>query len=330
MTKTILVTGAEGFLGRKIVELFSDPNYSLRSTDVTGCRPCDLVSCSENALDELVRDVSVVLHVAGFAHHTGSVTPDIRKRYFEINTEATRRIAEAAKKTGRLERFVFLSSGAVYGSAAGQSGRFDESSPCAPDDAYGESKREAEQILETLFTDTETALVILRMATLFGEEDPGNMQRLIDSINRNRFVWIDTGRSRKTFIHRDDAAKACLLAATETLRSKNSIYNVSGETKETREILTDIFRELGKPLPKIRIPGSLARFLSGTLSACCLHRGIAAKIHRSVVKWQDDKPYDGSRFEQDFVFAPTVSMLEGLKREVAWMQGTHSLTCPSP
>jgi nucleoside-diphosphate-sugar epimerase len=332
--KKILITGAAGFLGRKIVELFRSTNWQIRATDLFSVSPfdntieyhcIDLTTCDETILMSLTENINTVLHVAGFAHHIGVVTPIIRNKYFQINTKVSERLCRASIITKNLNRFVFLSTGAVYGSAPDDS-QFDENSDCHPEEPYAESKFEAENLLINICSESDMQLSILRMSTLFGEEDPGNMQRLISSIVRNRFVWIDTGKSRKTFIHRDDAANACYLAATSDISDKVSIYNVSGVTLKTTEILQEIYRQLNKHLPKFQISGYLAKLLTQILSFCTFHYGISAKIHRSVTKWLEDKPGNGTKFCRDFNFTPKITMQEGLHREIEWMRSIGEIS----
>jgi nucleoside-diphosphate-sugar epimerase len=332
--KKVLITGAAGFLGRKIVDLFRSTDWHVRATDLFPVSPfdntveyrcIDLTTCDETVLVSLTESIDTVLHVAGFAHHAGAVTPVIRNKYFQINTNVSEKLFRASIITKNLSRFVFLSTGAVHGSAPDDS-QFDENSACHPEEPYAESKFEAEKLLANICTDSDVQLLILRMSTLFGEEDPGNMHRLISSIARNRFIWIDTGKSRKTFIHRDDAARACYLAATSDISDTISIYNVSGIMLKTREILKEIYCQLDKPLPKLQISGHFAKFLTHLLSCCTFHRGVPAKVHRSVVKWLEDKPGNGTKFCHDFNFSPSITMQEGLRREIEWMRSIGEIS----
>jgi nucleoside-diphosphate-sugar epimerase len=332
--KNVLVTGAGGFLGRKIVELFRSTDWKIRATDLLPVSPfdntieyhcVDLTQCNETVLVSITKNINTILHVAGFAHHAGAVTPVIRNKYFQVNSNASERLFRTSIASENLKRFVFLSTGAVYGSAAGDS-FFDENSNCHPEEPYAESKLEAEKILANICSHSNVQLSILRMSTLFGEEDPGNMRRLISSIARNRFVWIDAKENRKTFIHRDDAAYACYLTVTSDISEKISTYNVSGMTLKTNEIVSEIYQQLGKPLPNFRISGHGAQLLSKILSVCFFNRGIPAKLHRSIVKWLEDKPGNGSKFCCDFNFIPKITMQEGLHREIEWMRSVGEIS----
>ena len=57
------------------------------------------------------------------------------------------------------------------------------------------------------------ALTILRLATLYGEGDPGNVGRLMRTLDRGRFLWIGDGSNRKSLLYRGDAANACMAVA---------------------------------------------------------------------------------------------------------------------
>ena len=57
------------------------------------------------------------------------------------------------------------------------------------------------------------ALTILRLATLYGEGDPGNVGRLMRTLDRGRFLWIGDGSNRESLLYRGDAARACMAVA---------------------------------------------------------------------------------------------------------------------
>ena len=92
------------------------------------------------------------------------------------------------------------------------------------------------------------ALTILRLATLYGEGDPGNVGRLIRTLDRGRFLWIGDGSNRESLLYKGDAARACM-AVAERPASGINIYNVSALKKPpifmgaslTPEILWTIF-----------------------------------------------------------------------------------------
>ena len=70
------------------------------------------------------------------------------------------------------------------------------------------------------------ALTILRLATLYGEGDPGNVGRLMRTLDRGRFLWIGDGSNRKSLLYKGDAASARMV----TVERPSSGVNVYNET----------------------------------------------------------------------------------------------------
>ena len=159
------------------------------------------------------------------------------------------------------------------------------------------------------------ALTILRLATLYGEGDPGNMGRLIRVLDQGRFVWIGDGSNRKSLLYKGDAARACVTVASSPAAGTH-IYNVSAPPCTMREIVDGVADALGKrPLP-LRIPKGLSLVLSRNLSKLPNRR--LSGIHQAVQKWMAEDVYDTSRFERDYEFCSQVGVREGLRRGVEW------------
>lgn len=112
-----------------------------------------------------------VFHVAGIAHIKES--SNNRSLYYKVNRDLTYEIAKKAKKYGVLQ-FVFLSSMSVYGI---ENGVIDKSTPLKPNSAYGESKIEAEQLINKLKGDSFTVATI-RPPMVYGNGCRGNYPKL--------------------------------------------------------------------------------------------------------------------------------------------------------
>ena len=84
----------------------------------------------------------------------------------------------------------------------------DENTPCNPVGPYALSKYNAELRAIEIARVSGMALAILRLATLYGEGNPGNVGRLMRALDRGRFLWIGDGSNRKSLLYRGDAARA--------------------------------------------------------------------------------------------------------------------------
>lgn len=175
--EVIALTGATGFIGRHLLRALSGQGYKVR---VLLRRP---VAVPEGASGAVVGDlarpinmaaalagVDAIVHSAGLAHAmSGAPEDDFRNS----NTEATRRLAEAAQRA-RVRRFVFLSSIRAQCGPTG-AGILRETDPPAPTEPYGRSKLAAEQAL----AGTGLDWVALRPVLVYGAGVKGNMAALL-------------------------------------------------------------------------------------------------------------------------------------------------------
>jgi nucleoside-diphosphate-sugar epimerase len=313
----VLVTGANGFLGRAIVSLLRVSGNSVRTTDLVATSDVfdDMYRKADITRPEEFKPVSegatTVVHVAGLAH-IFSPKANLADRFRQINEIGTANVVTAASAAG-VEHLILISSVSVYGPHT--QGMYDENTPCSPVGPYALSKYNAELQAIEIARESRMALTILRLATLYGEGDPGNVGRLIRALDGGRFLWIGDGSNRKSLLYVGDAARACMTVAGRPASGIN-IYNVSGPACTMHEIVAGIAATLGKhPFP-VRVPSSLALLLSRYLSMIPNRR--MARLHQTVKKWLAEDVYDNRRFEEAYGFQTKTSLKDGLKREVDW------------
>jgi len=317
-TFTTLVTGANGFLGSEIISQLLSAGHSVRATgqessclrsDV-GYVQADITQASQ--LPVIASGMAAVIHTAGLAHvfHRSA---NLAERFFQINELGAENVARAAASAG-VGHFILISSVSVYGPST--QGLCTEENSCRPEGAYAESKLNAEHRMVTLAQETGMAVTILRLATLYGEGDPGNVGRLMRSLDRGRFLWIGDGRNRKSLLYRGDAARACLAVLNKPPASGVATYNVSAPPCTMREIVETLSTALGKkPLP-VRVPAALA--VQSARLASVLPVSAFSRLPATIDKWLAEDIYDTRRIEQAIGFRPEVTLTEGLRREVRW------------
>ena len=310
---TILVTGASGFLGSEIVRQCNSNNQQVRSIgrrqqDHPDYHSLDLVS--DQIPTELFANVHTVIHSAGLAHQFGKSAND-RQRFFAVNADATEKTIRASAANG-VRHFVLVSSSGVYGPSEHLR---DENSECNPQGHYADSKFAAEEKAIAAAKETGIHLTILRMTTLYGEGDHGNMNRLIKAIDSGKFVQIGDGYNRKNFIHKSDAAHACLIIASSQ-PSKITTYNVGTSSVAMNQVLDGIIGAL-ECKPPIRVPSFIASSISGIAAAVCLGKGPFAGLNRSIKKWLSNDEFSTEKFQSEFGFSGEVTLEEGLARQVS-------------
>ena len=187
--KTLMITGASGFIGSNFIERYKD-KYNII--------PMDLLKIKPEEIDFSKADT--VLHLAALVHQMQGAPRD---KYFEVNTELTRRVAEEAKKQ-RVKHFVFYSTVKVYGydgDLYNHNMILNEESECNPvNDPYGESKWEAEKILRSL-EDDNFKVGIIRPPMVYGKGVKGNMENLIKLVKLLPILPFNYDKNRRSLVN---------------------------------------------------------------------------------------------------------------------------------
>lgn len=187
--KTLMITGASGFIGSNFIERYKE-KYNIISVDLLKEKPEELN----------FENVDCVLHLAALVHQMNGAP---REKYFEVNTELTKKMAEESKKEG-VKHFVFYSTVKVYGYDGDLYNHniiLNENSPCNPkNDPYGESKWEAEKILKNL-EDENFKVGIIRPPMVYGKGVKGNMESLIKLIQKLPILPFNYTKNKRSLVN---------------------------------------------------------------------------------------------------------------------------------
>lgn len=314
----VLVTGAAGFLGSAIVRQAVNAGLSVIATDrIVRPKSTGLDFYLADILDpislfKIFDGVECVCHVAGLVHSL-SKSKALEKSFYDVNVVGTENVVHAAAGAG-VRHVVFISSISVYGGVAhGQ----DEEAKCHPESPYAESKLQAEQSLIDRCLKEGMNLTILRLATLYGEGDSGNVARLIQSIDRGRFLWVGKGKNLKSLLYCEDAAGACI-EVIKTPVSGINIYNVAAPACKMSEIVATISGALDKSVPSWHVPSSVALNLTRMMKILSFNLSGFSALHDMLQKWLADDHYNADKFCRTFNFKTKVHWDEGIQKEVAW------------
>lgn len=256
---TILVTGANGFVGAAIVRALLDRGERVRAfvrprSDRRNLMGLD-VDVAEgditrpDTLAAAVRGCRAVLHAAA----------DYRlwvpnaAAMLETNVQGSLNVLDAAAEAG-VERVVYTSSVATLGLNRDKSPA-DEETPVTLDDmigAYKRSKFLAEEAVRRRATERGQDVVIVNPSTPIGPGDikPTPTGRIILDAALGRIpAFVDTGLN---LVHVDDVARGHLLALDKGKRLER--YILGGENMSLERILELVADRCGRPRPKVRLP----------------------------------------------------------------------------
>ncbi|MEJ2677713.1 MAG: NAD-dependent epimerase/dehydratase family protein [Gemmatimonadota bacterium] len=254
----VLITGATGFVGSHLASALAEGHFKVRALvrSTSNLRHLEALGFEREeadlrdaaALVKAVRDVDIVLHLAGLtrARHEAE--------FRDVNVEGTRRLVEAMVKSGRPRRLVYVSSLAAAGPA--RNGR-----PVHPDDephpltAYGRSKLDAERLC--LAAQKTFGVVVLRPPAVYG---PGDRSLLpFFRLARHGVLPIPSGPARRLqLIHAADLAEAICRAGVA--EGAGGIYHTAEPRAYTwREVLDLVAEAVGQSGRGVRVPAGLIR-----------------------------------------------------------------------
>jgi nucleoside-diphosphate-sugar epimerase len=324
----VLITGATGALGPRVVEAFLEAGESIRTLSLdepaADILPDGVETLTGDVTDEetvasALGGIDRVVHLAALLHIVDP-PPHMQQKYEQVNVGGTRTLLDAAERAG-VKRVVLFSTIAVYGGGAADL-VLDESSTPRPETLYAQSKLEAERlVLSSRSADGKPMGTVLRMAAVYGARVKGNYQRLVTALAQGRFVPIGAGDNRRTLVYDRDAARAAVLAASHS-DAGGQVFNVTdGEVHSLDQIIQAICAALGRKPPRISLPAGPVRLAAGVLEGLARLAGRRSPITPATVdKYIEDIAVDGDRIRSRLGFTPQYSLIDGWAEAIQEMR----------
>lgn len=328
----ILVTGATGAVGPRVVASLAEAGFGIRTLSLDpapqGLWPEGIETQLGDITDRSVvhsamRGIDVVIHLAALLHIVNP-PPLLQLEYGRINVGGTAAVVEAACQAG-VGRIVFFSTIAVYGDSAG--GVLTEESPTRPDSFYAHTKLAAEKIvLAAKRSDGQPLGTVLRLGAVYGARIKGNYRRLLIALARGRFAPIGPGTNRRTLLYDKDAGRAAALAAVHP-DAAGRIYNVTdGEIHTMNAVIGILCEALGRRPPRLELPVNVIRGLAGILEDGARICGLSSPVVRATIdKYTEDAAVEGRRFCEELGFVPRYDLAAGWRETVAEMRQAGDL-----
>ena len=199
--KVVLVTGANGFVGRHLAMSLQSNGWVVRRAMRTpspgfGDVLVEDIGPKTNWHNALV-GVDAVVHLAARVHHPND--NNAAALYRNINIDGTLHLARCAANAGVLQ-FVFVSTILVNGRTTDSRGPFSERDFLTPRGEYGKSKAAAESGLETLSQGLGMAITVVRPPLVYGAGAKGNFKLLFEAVKRGIPLPFSSIKNRRAFI----------------------------------------------------------------------------------------------------------------------------------
>lgn len=317
--KTVLVTGATGFLGGEIVRRLHQDGAHVRTLVRNRERAKGIEGFAEivdgdlskpERLAEAVKGAQIVIHSAA------ALRGKLAEQY-AANREGTRSLATAASDAG-VERLVHISTISVYG----YRNTYDvtEDTPPAPGtDPYGVSKLAAEVALREVAAERKLLFSIIRPGMIYGPRSGMWTGQMFKVARRRPTIFIGNGSGSCYPIYVDDVVEMTLLLATHP-KALGETFNCTPDPSPTwREFLGTYARLAGHQMwfgipPLLLVPVAA---LSGRLAP----EGSPLRdlpdllpFSQRYITYQMDKAYHLLHWN------PKVSLQEGVRRCETWLR----------
>ena len=246
----ILVTGANGFVGRHLVAHLIAAGHGVTAVVRAPGRAPE--GSSETIVQEigpatdwsgLLAGHDAVIHLAARVHVMNDDAPNPIDEFRRVNTAGTAALARAAAEQG-VGRLVFLSSIKVNGEATSGT-PFTALDAPAPKDPYGVSKLEAETQLRSIERDTGLDVVIIRTPLVYGPGVGGNFVRILSLAKKGIPLPLGSVRNRRTMTSSWNLSDLLERAATEPAAAHGLMLAGDAHSPSTAELARQLRSAMG-------------------------------------------------------------------------------------
>ncbi len=333
MSKTVLVTGAAGFIGSHLVDVLRADGVPVRAM----VRPEDdrsflRGSTAETVFGDLkdpeslraaVTGVDLIYHLAAISRYDAGVAD---AEYRSVNLEGTRHLLDAARAAG-VRRLLF--TGTIEAVGTSRDGRpLTEASPQHPRNIYGKTKLEAERIVRSFGKEHGMETVVVRPPMTYGGRELILLQRLFRVIQKGIYPLIGTETVLTEFCYVKNQVHGLRLAADRG--RSGEVYFISDDRSyPIEEIIRTIADTMGTGVwtPHIPVPAAMAIGLAfeGVSKVLRFYPFLIPQtgrppFSRKTVEWTaKSRLYvDISKARKELDYHPPYSLREGVHETVSW------------
>lgn len=309
----ILVTGATGFVGSALVRrLTMDEGLrtvvvAVRRIDTSWPKCVNPVQVGNltptTDWHAALQGVSEVVHLAARVHIMSDTSSDLLAQFRHVNVEGTANLARQAAAFG-VRRFVYLSSIKVNGESTERGRLFTAADTPAPEDPYGVSKHEAEQVLRRIASETGMEVVIIRPPLVYGPGVKANFQSMMRWLARGiPLPFAAVTDNRRSLVALDNLVDLIVTCLGHPAAANQTFLVSDGEDLSTTALLRRMGAALGSPARLFNVPIPALKLGAAMLGRRSMYQRLCGSLQVDICKT-----------EEMLGWMPPVSVDEGLRR----------------
>jgi CDP-glucose 4,6-dehydratase len=309
--KSVLVTGASGFIGAAVVEtlialgarvvsLVRNDGYEYKTNSLEGSFVYRGDVSDYNLMCEIIstNEIEYIFHLA--ANAIVRVAARDPMSTYRANVMGTVALLEAARNVGRCKKIVVASSDKAYGDHDVLP--YVETMALQPRNTYDTSKACTDLIARSYAHNYDMPIVVTRCSNVYGPGDP-NQSRIIpntiERINRGErpILYSDVSVMEREFIYIDDVVDACLRLALSDQKTNGQAYNVGGTGAHSVQSVVE----------------EILLLMESTLTAEIVPR---EPVFKEILK----QYIDATKLTEATGWKPQTTLSTGLLKTIAWYQ----------
>lgn len=269
----------------------------------------------KRSLAGICKDIEIVYHLAAKVHDftSGDQTSE---EHFAVNVQGTRNLLDECANSG-IRHFVYFSS--VKAMAEESGNNLDETFSPSPETPYGKSKLEAEKVVEDYGLKYKFKTTSLRLPLVYGPGNKGNIYRMIEAIDRGRFVMIGRGANKRSMVYIENAVDAAI-SVVNNCREDSSVYIVTdGIDYSLKELYDTISRGLGKSPRSFFVPMGLARGLAvmGGIAGSMIGKQLPFNLN-ILEKLTGTYTFSSLKIQRELGFKPRYNLYNTISDTINW------------
>lgn len=284
----IVLTGATGFVGGRILEVLSAGSVVVLGRSMPKqVEKRDFYRSeinSESDYSDALRGADVVIHSAARAHIMDDDALDSLAEFRKVNTEGALNLARQAARAG-VGRFVFVSSVKVNGESTPADKPFTPEDAFVPSDAYGLSKYEAEVGLRKIAQETGMEVVIVRPPLVYGPGVKANFAAMMCWVKRGVPLPLGGIRNNRRSLVSLDNLVDLIVVCTKHPKAANETFLVSDDDDmSTAELLGYMARALAVSNRALPIPVAWIEFAAKLIGRPAIAQRLCASLCVDISK----------------------------------------------
>lgn len=325
IARTVLVTGANGFIGSHVAARFLQAGYRVRglvraNSDRSFLAGLDVELrhgdlADRASLAAAMPGVDVVVHVAGFASDWGPW-----ERFHTINVRGTQHLAECAQAAG-VRRFVHVSSASLHGFAGKRHMTETSPMPVSPY-SYVESKRQAEAWLWQFAAQSGMPTTVVRPGNVWGPRDHTFLQKYVAAIRKGQGGYIGGGRAWTCPVYVENLTALLLLVAEHPAAVGEAFLATDGLDIDWRTFTEALCDACGLKKPRLSMPYWLGMVVATLMEGA--YRLVRSRRDPLLTRYRiqnggRDYHFSMQKAKERLGFVPPVALAEGLRRTAVWL-----------